>query len=255
MTKHSGPLVELTDISKSFGAVRALQGATLTVDRGEVVGLVGDNGAGKSTLMKVLSGVVVPDSGSIRIKGEECRFRSPADAHRKGVATVYQDLALCGSLDVASNLLLGLEPRRLGVFLSRAELHRTAQRVLSDLRVKIPSTRQVIEDMSGGQRQSVAIARAVIHEPDILIMDEPTAALAVAEVEAVLRLIRRVASEGVAVILITHRLQDLFTVCDRIDVMYEGRSVASAAADSLTIESLVGIITQGEMQRMQGTHD
>ncbi|RNL87597.1 ATP-binding cassette domain-containing protein [Halostreptopolyspora alba] len=237
------PLVELRGIRKSFGAVTSLAGVELTLGRGEVLGLVGDNGAGKSTLMKVLAGAIQHDSGEILVDGESVRFASPAAARRKGIGIVYQDLALCDTLDVASNLFLGREPRR-GPFIDRAAMHAEAGRILRDLHVRVPSTRQEIGRLSGGQRQTVAIARAVSTQPDVLILDEPTAALAVAEVEQVLRLIADVATRGVGVILITHRLQDLFRVCHRITVMYEGRSVDNALVSQLDTNSLVDMITR-----------
>jgi simple sugar transport system ATP-binding protein len=237
-------LVELQDITKSYGPVHSLNGVELTLDKGEVLGLVGDNGAGKSTLMKVLAGAEQPDGGVIRLNGEPVSFSSPAAARAQHIDMVYQDLALCDTLDVAGNLFLGREPRR-GPFIDRAQMHGMARDVLARLHVKVPSTRQPIANMSGGQRQSVAIARAVSFDPDVLIMDEPTAALAVAEVESVLALIRRVAERGVGVILITHRLHDLFRVCDRIQVMYEGRTVDVRRTDELDLEQLVDLITGG----------
>ena len=237
------PLVELVDIRKSFGAVVALQGVDLTLGHGEVLGLVGDNGAGKSTLMKILAGSVQQDSGDIRVGGESVRFASPSEAQHHKIGIVYQDLALCESLDVAGNLFLGREPT-VGPFLKRKEMHETAARVLRDFGVSVKSTHQLVGELSGGQRQSVAITRAAFTNPSVLILDEPTAALAVAEVESVLALIRDVASKGVGVILITHRLQDLFRVCDRITVMYEGQSVEDALIGDLDIESLVAMITR-----------
>lgn len=236
------PLVEMRGITKSYGPVRSLNGVDLTLAKGEVLGLVGDNGAGKSTLMKVLAGAEQPDEGAILVAGEEVRFSSPAEARARHIDMVYQDLALCDTLDVAGNLFLGREPRR-GPFIDRSRMHQMAQEVLTRLHVKVPSTRQPIANMSGGQRQSVAIARAVSFDPETLIMDEPTAALAVAEVESVLALIRRVAERGVGVILITHRLQDLFRVCDRIHVMYEGSTVGVRRTEDLDLEGLVGLIT------------
>ncbi|MFC3999349.1 ATP-binding cassette domain-containing protein [Nocardiopsis sediminis] len=246
------PLVELRGIRKSFGPVRSLDGVDLTLARGEVLGLVGDNGAGKSTLMKVLAGAVRHDEGDIVINGESVRFASPADARRAGIGIVYQDLALCDTLDVAGNLFLGREPRK-GPFLDRREMHARSARILEDLHVRVTSTRQEIGTLSGGQRQTVAIARAVSTRPDVLILDEPTAALAVAEVESVLRLIGEVAARGVGVILITHRLQDLFRVCDRITVMYEGRSVDDAPISDLDIEKLVAMITRADAEPADGT--
>lgn len=239
------PLVEMSGVRKSFGPVKSLQGVDLTLARGEVLGLVGDNGAGKSTLMKVLAGAIRHDEGEIRINGRTVRFASPAAARKEGVGIVYQDLALCDTLNVASNLFLGREPR-IGPFIAHRRMHRQAAEILEDLHVKVSSTHQEIGSLSGGQRQTVAIARAVSTRPDILILDEPTAALAVAEVESVLRLIREVAERGVGVILITHRLQDLFRVCDRITVMYEGCSVEDAMIRDLTIEKLVAMITRAD---------
>jgi simple sugar transport system ATP-binding protein len=236
-------LVELRGIRKSFGAVQSLRGVDLSLRRGEVLGLVGDNGAGKSTLMKVLAGTVQHDAGEIRIKGEPVRFASPTEAKEKSIGIVYQDLALCDTIDVAGNLFLGREPRS-GPFIRRRTMHQEAADILETFHVRVKSTHQKVSELSGGQRQSVAIARAVSFEPDILILDEPTAALAVREVEAVLALIADVASRGVGVILITHRLQDIFRVCDRITVMYEGMSVEDAAIEGLSLETLVDMITR-----------
>jgi simple sugar transport system ATP-binding protein len=236
-------LVELRGIAKSYGAVDVLRGVDLTLRRGEVLGLVGDNGAGKSTLMKVLAGSERHDKGTIAIKGREVRFASPGEAQDEKIGIVYQDLALCESLTVAANLFLGREPR-VGPFLRLAQMHDDATRILRDFGVRVASTRQLISELSGGQRQSVAIARAASVDPDILILDEPTAALAVAEVESVLTLVKSVAARGVGVILITHRLQDLFRVCSRITVMYEGRNVDDVRIGDLDIESLMAMITR-----------
>lgn len=237
------PLVELKGITKSFGAVKSLQGVDLELGAGEVLGLVGDNGAGKSTLMKMLAGAEQHDDGQILINGKEVRFASPADARRERIGIVYQDLALCDTLDVGSNLFLGREPRR-GPFIDRHTMHKQAAETLSELHVRVKSTYQEIGQLSGGQRQAVAIARAVSFKPSVLILDEPTAALAVAEVRQVLAMIKDVAAQGVGVILITHRLQDLFEVCDRITVMYEGRSVEDESISDLDIERLVAMITR-----------
>ena len=237
--------VQMEDISKSFGAIKSLDRVNLVLRAGEVLGLVGDNGAGKSTLSKILSGAVIPDSGRILLDGQEVRFASPADARRQRVEMVYQDLSLCDTVDVAGNLLLGREPLRrvLGVpIMDKRKMHEDASRMLEHLGIRMPSTRLKVENLSGGQRQSIAIGRAVSFDPLVLIMDEPTAALAVAEVDAVLDLIRRVSAKGVSVILITHRLQDLFVVCDRIMVLYEGRNVAERLIGETNIEEIVNLI-------------
>lgn len=237
--------VRMTGISKRYGALQSLDNASLMVKPGEVLGLVGDNGAGKSTLSKVLSGAVIPDAGTIEIDGRPVAFASPADARAARIEMVYQDLALCDTVDVAGNLFLGREPkwRFAGVpMLDKKKMHAAARDMLSGLGIVIPDTHTTVENLSGGQRQSIAIGRAVSFDPSVLIMDEPTAALAVAEVEAVLELIRTVSRRGVSVILITHRLQDLFLVCDRIQVMYEGRTVAERRVEETDIEEVVNLI-------------
>jgi simple sugar transport system ATP-binding protein len=239
------PRVRMSGISKSYGAIRTLDDVALTLMPGEVLGLVGDNGAGKSTLSKILSGAVVPDKGAIEIDGRPVVFASPADARTEKVEMVYQDLSLCDTIDVAGNLFLGREPRRslMGLaLLDKRRMHTDARTMLSRLGIVIPDTTLKVENLSGGQRQSIAIGRAASFDPTVLIMDEPTAALAVAEVEQVLELIRTVSARGVSVILITHRLQDLFLVCDRIQVMYEGRNVAERRIEDTNIEEVVDLI-------------
>ena len=248
-------LVSMRGIEKSFGSIDALRGVDLNLGVGEVLGLVGDNAAGKSTLTKILSGALVPDAGDIEIDGDIVTFRSPADARRRRIEMVYQDLSLCDTIDVAGNLFLGREPRRrmLGVnFLDRRRMHESAAEILRSLDIRVDSTRHVVSNLSGGQRQSVAIGRAVSFDPAVLIMDEPTSALAVAEVEAVLSLIQRISKRGVGVILITHRLQDLFRVCDRIMVMYEGRKVAERKVEETSLEDLVKLIVGGEIAAKTG---
>lgn len=243
------PRVSLRGIRKSFGTTDALRGVDLDLAPGEILGLVGDNAAGKSTLSKILSGAEVPDSGEIYIDGEVVQFRSPADAQQKRIEMAYQDLSLCDTIDVAGNLYLGREPRRrlLGVpFIDRTRMHADAASALRDLEIKVSSTHLPVANLSGGQRQSIAIGRAVTFDPHILILDEPTSALAVAEVEAVLRLIRRVAKRGVSVILITHRLQDIFRVCDRVMVMYEGTNIADRAIEDIDLDDLVRLIVGGQ---------
>jgi simple sugar transport system ATP-binding protein len=237
--------VRMEGISKSYGAIKSLDRVDLVLRAGEVLGLVGDNGAGKSTLSKVLSGAVIPDEGRIVLDGKEVKFASPADSRRQRVEMVYQDLALCDTIDVAGNLLLGREPIRrvLGApIMDKRKMHAKAAQMLANLGIRMPSTKLKVENLSGGQRQSIAIGRAVSFDPLVLLMDEPTAALAVAEVDAVLDLIKTVSARGVSVILITHRLQDLFVVCDRIMVMYEGRNVAERPIGQTSIEEIVNLI-------------
>jgi simple sugar transport system ATP-binding protein len=243
--------VRMENICKSYGAIKSLDGVTLELRPGEVLGLVGDNGAGKSTLSKVLSGAVIPDTGRIYLDGQVVHFSSPADARRQRVEMVYQDLSLCDTIDVAGNLLLGREPKRriLGLpFLNKPKMHADAAAMLQKLDIRIPSTRLKVENLSGGQRQTIAIGRAASFDPLVLIMDEPTAALAVAEVDAVLQLIKNVSAKGVSVILITHRLQDLFVVCDRIMVMYEGKNVAERNIADTNIEEIVNLIVGRKFQ-------
>lgn len=215
--------VEMVDIRKSFGAIEALRGVTLRVKPGEVVGLVGDNGAGKSTLMKMLSGAEIPDSGHILVDGEVLRLTGPSSARAHGIEMAYQDLALCNDLDVAANLFLGREPYdRVTRRLRHRQMHTQAAEHLGRLHIRVSRTDQSVATLSGGQRQAVAIARAVTFDPKVLVLDEPTAALAAREVETVLKLIRDISARGVSVVLITHRLQDLFEVADRFVVLYEG---------------------------------
>lgn len=235
------PRISLRGIRKTFGSIEALRGVDLDVHPGECVGLIGDNAAGKSTLTKIISGTYVPDAGTMRVDGEEVRFSNPSDARARNIEMVFQDLSLCDHIDVMGNLFLGREVSRWS-FLDRRTMRERARQMLDDLDIRIPRLNARVEQLSGGQRQAIAIARAASFHPRVLIMDEPTSALAVAEVEAVLRLINEVKSRGVAVILITHRLQDLFEVCDRIAVMYEGTKVAERAIGSTSLEDLVKLI-------------
>ena len=235
------PVIAVTEARVSFGAVKALDGVTLSILPGECVGLVGDNAAGKSTLTKIISGTYVPDEGTISINGEPVRFATPADARKHHIEMVYQDLSLCDTIDVAGNLYLGREPMN-GLFLDRKAMREGARAMLERLEIKIPNLDALVAQLSGGQRQSIAIASAAAFDPQVLIMDEPTSALAVKEVEAVLDLINRVKAKGVTVVLITHRLQDLFNVCDRITVMYEGLKVAERKIADTDLTDLVSLI-------------
>jgi simple sugar transport system ATP-binding protein len=215
--------VEMTDIRKSFGAIEALRGVSLSIAPGEIVGLVGDNGAGKSTLMKMLAGAEIPDSGTMTVDGTPVIKQGPREARELGIEMVYQDLALCNDLDVASNLFLGREIYHpISRKLNHKRMHTEALEHLERLHIRVKRTNQMVGTLSGGQRQAIAIARAVTFDPKVLVLDEPTAALAAKEVETVLQLIRDISQRGVSVILITHRLQDLFEVTDRLVVIYEG---------------------------------
>ncbi len=241
----AGPVVmSLRGIGKSFGAITALRDVDLDLCAGECLGLVGDNAAGKSTLTKVMSGAYLPDSGHVVLDGREVGFSGPAQARALGIEMVYQELSLCDTIDVAGNLFLGREICR-GGFLDRRAMAREAARMLAGLKIRVPSMSAKVARLSGGQRQSIAIARAAAFSPRVLLLDEPTSALAVAEVEAVLALITRVKAQGVAVVLITHRLQDLFRVCDRIAFMYEGRKIAERRASETSLEEVVRLIVGG----------
>jgi D-xylose transport system ATP-binding protein len=222
--------------------VRALDGAHLTVRAGEVVALVGDNGAGKSTLVKVVSGAVQPDRGTITFLGEPARIHRPADAQELGITTVFQDLALCENLDVVANLFLGVEKRSVGV-LGELTMERRTRDLLASLEVKIPDVRAPVAMLSGGQRQSVAIARALLGEPKMVILDEPTAALGVEQTAQVLDLIRRLRDRGLAVLLISHNLVDVRAVSDRITVLRLGKNVADLETATASQEQIVAAIT------------
>ena len=232
--------ISMRNIRKSFGPVSVLRGVHLEIAPGEVVGLVGDNGAGKSTLMKILAGAVEPDAGSISIDGVPAAITEPKAARLMGIEMVYQDLALCNDLDVAANLFLGREYFHPGTRkLDHQRMRVEAERHLRDLKIRISDTRQEVSNLSGGQRQAVALARAATFQPKILVLDEPTAALAAAEVALVLALIKEISSQGVSVILITHRLQDLYDVADRFLVLYEGTMVAELSPTETSMEQLI----------------
>ena len=242
---HSLARVTMRGIHKRFGSIEALRGVDLDLMPGECLGLVGDNAAGKSTLTKVLSGAYVADEGTITIDGSPVSFRSPAEARRHRIEMVYQDLSLCDTINVAGNLFLGREKftgAPLFGFLAKRRMAEDARRMLDGLEINIPNMSALVAQLSGGQRQSIAIARAAAFDPQVLIMDEPTSALAVAEVEAVLALIQRLKARGVSVVLITHRLQDLFRVCDRIAVMYEGTKVAERQIANTDLTEIVKLI-------------
>ncbi|MET7396819.1 ATP-binding cassette domain-containing protein [Dactylosporangium sp. NPDC005572] len=237
-------MLAASNISKRYGAVQALDGVSLDLPDGEVVALVGDNGAGKSTLVKVLSGVVTADDGMIEQDGRPVRIASPHEAQQLGVSTVHQDLALCENLDVVGNLFLGAERRRWTV-LNHIRMERSARDLLSSLDVRIRDIRVPVAMLSGGQRQSVAIARALIGEPRVVILDEPTAALGVEQTAQVLDLIRRLRDRGLAVLVISHNLADVRAVSDRIVVLRLGRNAGEFSTAESTPEAVVAAITGG----------
>jgi D-xylose transport system ATP-binding protein len=246
-------LLSLREISKYFGPVTALDSVDLDVPAGEVTALVGDNGAGKSTLIKVIAGIHEPERGEIHWNGRQVHIHTPHDATDLGIATVYQDLALCDNLDIVANLFLGSELRRLGV-LDETPMELKAHETLSDLSVtSIRSIRQPVGSLSGGQRQAVAVARAVMSDAKLVIMDEPTAALGVSQTAMVLSLIKRLAESGIAVIVISHNLVDVFEVADRLAVLYLGRLVASGPASDFDRQSAVEIMTTGTAGSTNGT--
>jgi simple sugar transport system ATP-binding protein len=249
------PLVRMEKISKSFGPVRALRNVDLALNHSEVLGIVGDNGAGKSTLMKVLTGVHQPDSGRIYFQGRPVRFNSPHDSRSMGIEMVYQDLALAGNLTVASNIYLGREmtKRRLGPIklLDHKGMATGAASLLERLKIEIHSPHFIVETLSGGQRQAVAVARSAGFDAQVVIMDEPTAALAVKEVSKVLDLIRGLKEHDVAVILISHRMPDIFEVCDRIVVLRQGVRVGDVPRAQTCMDEIVALITGAQQEALQ----
>jgi D-xylose transport system ATP-binding protein len=237
----SETVLEMRGINKRFGAVQALTDIHLSVGRGEVVGLVGDNGAGKSTLIKVIAGVHTADEGELIMNGTAQKFTSPKDAQRAGVATVFQDLALCENLDVVANLFLGHEKTRGGA-LNEVSMEAKSWELLRSLSAKIPSVRVPIAALSGGQRQTVAIARSLLGEPSLVMLDEPTAALGVAQTAEVLNLIERLKERDLGVLLVSHNMADVQAVCDRVHVLRLGKDAGDFPGDERT-DVLVAAIT------------
>ena len=234
-TAEITPVVEMRNIKKNFGAVQALRGVDLALHQGEVLGLVGDNAAGKSTLMKVLSGAYIPNEGEILIEGEKAHFANPMDARRQGIEMVYQDYALANNLDVAANVFMGREVVRiklgpLGV-MNYPYMEQETQNLLNRLKIDISSVRLKVERLSGGQRQAVAIARATAFEAKVINMDEPTAALSVAAIDKVLELVRELKAQGSSIIIISHRLEDIYQVSDRMIVLRQGRKVSDKVVE------------------------
>jgi len=236
------PVLELTGVSKRFGAVQALSDASLEVKSGEVVALVGDNGAGKSTMIKVIAGVNPADSGQVLFDGRPVSIGKPSDATDLGIATVYQDLALCDNLDVVANLFLGQEVARATV-LDEIDMERQSVELLDSLSVRIPSVRTPVASLSGGQRQSVAIARSLLGDPKVILLDEPTAALGVAQTAQVLDLIERLRERGHGVVLISHNLADVKAVADRVTVLRLGSNAGTFSMAGTSQEQIVEAIT------------
>ena len=245
MTEVAEPLLEARGLVKHYGHVLALDSASFTAYPGEVVALIGDNGAGKSTLVKTLSGAIRPDRGEILVEGRVVQMSSPLDARRYGIETVYQDLALAPDLDAAANLHLGREIYRFRPLhvLNKAEMRKRAVAAFADLGVELPDVTAPVVTLSGGQRQSVAVARAVAYASKIIFMDEPTAALGVVQRERVLDNIRRVRDRGIAVVLISHNMPEVLAVSDRVEVLRMGHRVARFKASEATVEQLVGAMT------------
>jgi ABC-type sugar transport system ATPase subunit len=254
-TDSGQPLLRLAGVGKNFGAVQALHGIDLDVPVGKVTALLGDNGAGKSTLIKCISGIYAPDGGEVYWKGRQVHLHSPKDAVDLGIATVYQDLALCDNLDIVANMFLGRELLKRWQ-LDEITMELAAKKTLQDLRVvTVRSIRQPVGSLSGGQRQSVAVARAIMQEAQLVILDEPTAALGVTQTQMVLDLISRLAQQNIAVLVISHNLNDVMAVADRIAVLYLGTMAAVGPKAQFDNQSVVELMTTGASARVNGHTD
>lgn len=242
------PLVEMNNISLRFGGNQALDDVSVNLFPGEVVGLLGHNGAGKSTLIKVLSGAYKADAGNIRVEGNEVQIRTPQDSQKHGIETIYQTLALADNLDAVANVFLGREKVN-GVVLDEDVMELEARKVLDRLRVKIPSLRVPVQNMSGGQRQTVAIGRAIYFKAKCLIMDEPTAALGPEETAKVGELVKALKAEGVGIFLISHDLHDVFDLADRLTVMKNGKVVGTVKTSEVSHDDVLGMIIGGVMPK------
>ena len=240
-TQPEDLLLGLRSVSKAFGSIRALVDVDFDLRAGEIVAVVGDNGAGKSTMVKILSGVYLPDDGTVLVRGQEIRFRSPADAYANGIATVFQDLALVEALDVARNVFLGREPSRFGI-VARREMDRETLGVFTTFGINVPSISRTVALLSGGQRQGVAIARAVLRGGAAVIMDEPTAALGVRETAHVLDIMRKLRDQGRGVVVVSHNLELVFDVADRIHVVRLGRTAGVRDATRTDHSEIVSLI-------------
>jgi D-xylose transport system ATP-binding protein len=241
----SEPILKVTGLNKSFGAIQVLHGIDFAVYPGEVTALVGDNGAGKSTLVKCIAGIYTMDTGQVYWEGKPVRIHSPSDASRLGIEFVYQDLALSDNLDITQNMFLGREIKR-GPFTMDGQMERKARETLTSLSVRtVSSVRQVVASLSGGQRQTVAIAKAVLWNSRVVFLDEPTAALGVAQTRQVLDLVRRLADQGLGVVLISHNMNDVMEVADRIDALFLGRLAAEVMKSETSTSQVVELITSG----------
>jgi D-xylose transport system ATP-binding protein len=250
-TENGAPILQLRGINKSFGAVHVLKQVNFAAYPGQVTALVGDNGAGKSTLIKCVGGIYPIDSGEFLFEGKQVTVHSPRDASALGIEIVYQDLALCDNLDVVQNMFLGRE-KTTSIVLDEASMEEQATKTLKSLSVRtLRSTRQLVASLSGGQRQTVAIAKAVLWNSKVVILDEPTAALGVAQTEQVLALVRRLADQGLAVILISHNLVDVFQVSDRIAALYLGQLAAEVSAKDVRQPQVVELITTGRTEGVE----
>jgi len=249
MSEDRTPVLQARGLTKHYGHVVAMDDCDFDLQAGEILAVIGDNGAGKSTLIKSLTGAVVPDSGSLYLGDEEVAFRSPLDARRAGVETVYQELGVAPALDISQNLYLGREQRKPGIMgtvfrqLDKRAMRHGSAAQMADLGIRIQSIRQKVETLSGGQRQAVAVARVAAWATRVVIMDEPTAALGVRETRQVLDLIRRVRDNGLPVVLISHNMPDVFAVADRIHIHRLGRRVALVESSSLTMDDAVAVMT------------
>lgn len=247
-TSNGKRLVEMKGVSKAFGAVQALNNVNLTLHENEVLGLLGDNAAGKSTLMKILSGAYLPDAGEIFFEGCKAHIESPKDARKLGIEMVYQDLALCGNLDVATNIFLGRWPQK-GWFVDAKKMNADSSRILNKLNVDIHSIKLRVETLSGGRQQSVAISRAISFEPKVLIMDEPTANLSAAATARVLQQIRDLKKHGVSVVIISHRMDDVFAVGDRVMVLKRGHNAGERVISQTSENEVLELIVSGELTK------
>jgi D-xylose transport system ATP-binding protein len=256
MVTSDTPLLELRGVSKAFGAVQALYRVDLEVRRGEVMALVGDNGAGKSTLIKSVVGIYPFDEGEVLYEGKRVDVNGPRDAARLGIEVVYQDLALADNLDVVANMFLGRERIRAGFVLDESSMERSARETLDSLSVTtLKSVRQTVAGLSGGQRQAVAVAKSVMWDSRLVILDEPTAALGVAQTRQVLDLVRRLAERGLGVVMISHNLHDVFECADRITVLRLGQRVAQLERAETTQQEVVHAITAGALDHVPGMED